>query len=471
MRKSLLLATLLLVMAAAAGGSPVAGQERAHGISSIRDVEAVYGTREQAELMDRLLKRKVATVLPAVMRRAGADMWIVRNNEGPIYLSLLPSDDDGHVAEWTPFIVLHDRGAEAGVERTGARFDDLAGMVQARDPDRIVINDGFGADHRAELVRRIGAPYADRLTSDSDLAIWWLEARTPQEISIFRHVIGIAHDVIGEGYSNRVIVPDVTTTNDLNWWIRQRYIDLGIDTDDHPTVTVQRSRAERARYGDPDEYFRIDTSPRNGMDIVIRRGDLLFNDTGIRYLGINTDTQQAAYVLMPGETAAPAGLKEAMRHLNRLQDIIGEEMQHGRTGREIGMAASARARQEGIRPRIYAHPISYWFMRYQLNGGFFTRDHYFAGTAITDEPSDDPGDDRDRGPRYDLRGPPFHYRLTSADHPLEYNTVYALEIDIEYPVPEWEGLVVRLHSETVTAFTPDGLVYPAGRQTEWYLIR
>ncbi len=146
-------------------------------------------------------------------------------------------------------------------------------------------------------------------------------------------------------------------------------------------------------------------------------------------------------------------------------------MRHGRTGRDIGMAASARASQEGIRPRIYAHPISYWFMRHQLNGGFFTRDHYFAGTAITDQPPADRDDDRDRGPRYDLRGPPFYFRLSSADHPLVYNTVYALEIDIEYSVPEWNGQDIRLHSETVTAFTRDGMAYPAGRQTEWYLIR
>lgn len=471
MPKPTSLATMMLTMACMVGSPQIAGQEAARGIGSVRDVEAVYGTRAQAEIMDRLLKLKIATVLPELMRRAGADMWIVRNTEGPIYLSLLSSDDDGHVAAWSPFLVLYDRGEDAGVERRGARFDELAGIVEARQPARIVIGDSFSNDHRAELARRIGAPYADRLIAHADLPIWWLETRTPEEISVFRHVVGVAHDVIGEGYSNRVIVPDVTTTNDLNWWIRQRYIDLGVDTDDHPTVTVQRSHAERARYGDPDEHFRIDTSPRNGMDMVIRRGDLLFNDTGIRYLGINTDTQQAAYVLRQGETDAPEGLKEAMRHLNRLQDIIGEEMRHGRTGRDIGMSASARARQEGIRPRIYSHPISYWFMRYQRNGGFFTRDHYFAGTAITDEPPDDPDDDADRGPRYDLRGPPFHFRLTSADHPLEYDTVYALEIDIEYAVPEWGDQDIRLHSETVMAFTRDGMIYPAGRQTEWYLIR
>ena len=99
MRKSLLIVALSAFMATASAGSPVVGQEAAHGISSVRDVEAIYGTRAQAEIMERLLRSKVATVLPEVMRRAGADVWIVRNTDGPIYLSLLPADVDGHVAE------------------------------------------------------------------------------------------------------------------------------------------------------------------------------------------------------------------------------------------------------------------------------------------------------------------------------------------------------------------------------------
>ncbi|MCB0638607.1 MAG: Xaa-Pro aminopeptidase, partial [Lewinella sp.] len=38
---------------------------------------------------------------------------------------------------------------------------------------------------------------------------------------------------------------------------------------------------------------------------IIQPGDLLHVDFGITYLGLNTDTQQNAYVLRPGETAPP----------------------------------------------------------------------------------------------------------------------------------------------------------------------
>ena len=57
-------------------------------------------------------------------------------------------------------------------------------------------------------------------------------------------------------------------------------------------------------------------------DRVIRPGDFVHCDLGIRYLRLNTDTQQHAYVLKPGETDAPAGLKQALTAANRLQDIL-----------------------------------------------------------------------------------------------------------------------------------------------------
>ncbi len=55
--------------------------------------------------------------------------------------------------------------------------------------------------------------------------------------------------------------------------------------------------------------------------------------------------------------------------------------------------------------------------------------------------------------------------------PLRYNTLFALELDIEYEVPEWGGQRVVFFSETGMTFTPDGMVFPGGRETEWHVIR
>lgn len=70
-------------------------------------------------------------------------------------------------------------------------------------------------------------------------------------ISVYGHVQRIANEMITDAYSNRVVTPDVTTTNDLNWWIRHKYLGLDLETENHPTITVQRSDENLARYNDP----------------------------------------------------------------------------------------------------------------------------------------------------------------------------------------------------------------------------
>lgn len=434
------------------------------GFELVNDAGGVLPRREQAILMNHLLKGKQETVLPQVMRETGFDMWIVSEGEGYLYLSLIDSGPDGAVTDTPPYLVFADRGEESGVIRIHAGRDDVARIIREEAPKRIAINSAgrrstrgtFSESELEELEVGISSEFAASFESARTLTNRWMGTRTDEELSIFRHVLRLAHEIIAEAYSNRVIVPDVTTTDDLNWWIRQRYVDLGIGTEDHPTITIQRSKAERAKYDDDDEYFRVfderfvdDPSPRVGLNIIIRRGDLIFCDTGIKYLGLYTDTQQSAYVLKTGETEAPEGLKEAFRHIVRFQDLIAEEMRQGRGGNEIGVAAAKRARAEGIDPSLYAHSLSYFFMRYGILGGMYSRDVHFAGSGLSSS----------------------ERRCGRGGSPLHYNTLFALELDIKYNVPEWDGQQIVLFSETGMTFTREGMVFPGGRQTEWYLIR
>ena len=433
-------------------------------IELVDDAGSVLPRREQAILMNHLLKEKQETVLPTVMRETGFDMWIVSEGEGYLHVSLIDSGPDGAVTDRSSYLVFSDRGEEAGVERIHARRDDLARIIKQEGPKKIAFNSAgrrsargtFSESELEELKAAVGSELAAGFGSARTLTNRWMGTNTDEQMSIFKHVLRLAHEIIAEAYSNRVIVPDVTTTDDLNWWIRQRYADLGIGTEDHPTITIQRSMAERAKYDDDDEYFRVfderfkdDPSPRVGYSIIIRRGDLIFCDTGIKYLGLYTDTQQSAYVLKPGETDAPEGLKEAFRHVVRFQDLIGEEMKQGRGGNEIGVAAAKRARTEGIDPYLYAHSLSYYFMRYGMLGGMYSRDVHFAGSGLSSS------EDRDR------RG----------GSTLHYNTLFALELDVRYKVPEWDGQQIVLFSETGMGFTREGMIFPGGRQTEWYLIK
>ena len=134
------------------------------------------------------------------------------------------------------------------------------------------------------------------------LAVGWLEHKLPEELEAYRHVMQVAHLVIREAFSNRVITPGTTTTEDVVWWMRQRVVEMGLGKWFHPSVTIWRQGGAKD-------------------DIVIRQGDMLHTDFGLVYLGFSTDTQHLAYVLKPGETDAPQGLRDGLKAANRLQDL------------------------------------------------------------------------------------------------------------------------------------------------------
>jgi hypothetical protein len=160
-------------------------------------------------------------------------------------------------------------------------------------------------------------------------------------------------------------------------------------------------------------------------------------DVGLSSLGLRTDTQRNGYVLRPGETEAPAGLREALRTGNRMQDLTTETLTVGRSGNEVLAAARAAAAAEGIDGDVYSHPV-----------GFHG---HGAGPAIG--LWDEQGGVRGAG-----------------DYPVHPDTVYALELAVRLPVPEWGGQCVRMGLEQGIALTRDGVEYLDGRQTELILI-
>src|SRR5690606_16096212 len=123
---------------------------------------------------------------------------------------------------------------------------------------------------------------------------------------------------------------------------RQRVNDLGLGSWFQPSVSVQRHGW---------------TAERLGASPVIMPGDVLWCDFGITAMRLNTDTQHMGYVLREGETAVPAGLREALARSNRLQDIVVAELRPGRTGNEVLAASRARMQAEGLDGTVYSHPI------------------------------------------------------------------------------------------------------------------
>lgn len=417
----------------------------AETISLRGEVANIVPERQQVAVMQRWIEWKLANVLPAVLERNGSPVWVLLRAKAPAYLMLLDANAEGMYLERPWALVVRLDGAQVERQRASSQ-EDLGGLLTALDPEAIAVSE----EDRAELEAILGPTLHSRLSDSLVLEQEFLQEFPPDAISVFEHVARVAYEVYAQAFSNLAVIPDVTTSDDLNWWIRDRYKALGLETFDHPTVTVQRSEEVRAIYPEREGSFQIAGPPRNGYDVVLRRGDLIFADTGIKYFGLNTDTQQCAYILRQGETEMPAGLQRAFTNGLRLQDLVVAEARPERTGAEVYEAAMAKAREEQLRPDVYSHPLPQYLMRYEQNGFLSFFDRFGAGPEIGDS-----GDGED--PRSKLR--------------IGRNTVYALELDVLYAVPEWEGQDIRMHMETNIAVTDGGVRFLGGRQTSCYLIR
>ena len=233
-------------------------------------------------------------------------------------------------------------------------------------------------------------------------------------------IMQIAHAMIDEAFSSRVIIPGVTTNYDVKYYMVQKTIDLGLSPWFDYEVSIRRKGIGEIT-----------------AEEVIMPGDLLHCDVGFKYLGLCTDTQENAYVLKSGETDAPEYLKDALAKVNRLQDITVSYFKEGRTGNEVLALARKKAIEEGIDPCIYAHPIG-------------THGHG-AGPTIG---------------LWDMQDGV----AGRGDHPIYNNTAYSLELSAGICLKEW-NIRISLGAETDILFKDDQVYYLAGRQTNYHLIK
>jgi Xaa-Pro aminopeptidase len=415
----------------------------------------VVDSRARIEPENRMLSDRLENLLPELMAEAGVDMWLVLNREyaeDPVYFTLVPQPS--FAARRTTMLVFH-RQADGSVDRltvnryplggpyeaawSGGSLDEqwqaLGELIAERNPERIGINvsehwpeaDGLTHGLHQKLIAALPEGFESRLESAEQLVVRWLETRSEQELAVYPHVVAIARGVIAEGFSSQAITPGVTTTDDVAWFLRQRFESLGLPIWFMPYVNLQRPGIEC----DED-------TPFCGISGVIQPGDVLHTDVGICYFKLCTDTQEMAYVLKAGESDVPEGLKHALAEGNRWQDLLTAEFVTGRTGNEILAAAQRRMATESWSFNVYTHPI-----------GFFG---HGPGPAIGmwDVPAEVPG---------------------TGDWPLHPNTAYAIEGSIKLPLPEWNGQLINIKLEQSAVFDGERVIYLAGRQTRWHRVR
>ncbi len=434
---ALLTASLVAVPAASAQASEI----------------AVLPMRERAAVQDRWLAERLDTVVPALMRREGIDVWIVsarEYNEDPVIETLLPATwlaarrrttlvfaDDGTTVQRYA-VARYDVGPFPRAWEPDTQPDQwarVAEIVAQHDPARIGVNrsetfalaDGLTASEHDALLAALPPRFRSRVVSAERLAVGWLETRTPAEMAVYPTVVRLARAILHEGLSLSAVTPGVTTTDDLAWWYRDRVRALGLATWFHPGVSVQRA----------DEPARSDDFSGRPAADVIQPGDLVWVDFGISYLGLQTDTQQMAYVLRPGETAPPAGLVAGLAAANRVQDHLTAQFETGRSGNAILAAALASARADGLAATIYTHPIG-------VHG-------HGAGPTIGlwDQQGGVPG---------------------GGDYPLYANTAHSIELNAVVAVPEWGGKEIRFMLEEDAFFDGAGVTYLDPRQDALLLI-
>ena len=427
-----------------------------------------FGTlREQADIQQRWLARRMTTVLPALMKKYDVDMWVIpmrEYNEDPTFTSLVsPTTFAARRRTIYVFSMKGDsverialggssqggvykavRSTQAAAGPAGSRggqnaelwgdeqWQALKKVIEDRNPEKVAVNisrvfafsDGLSAGESDGMQEALGEKWTKRFVSHDGLALDLIATRLPEEAEFYRRMQEVAWSIIDSAFSSAVIKPGVTTTEDVVWWMRQRVNDLGLGSWFQPSVDVQRRGVTEAQ---------LESNP------VIQRGDVLHCDFGIVALRLNTDTQHMGYVLREGESAPPPGLLSALRNGNKLQDIVMSEIRPGRTGNEVLNSSLAAMKAAGLDGTVYTHPIG-------IHG-------HGAGPLIGlwDYQNGVPG-----------RG----------DAKIIPSMWFSIELQATSPVPEWGGQRVRIALEEDMTIDPAGnKAWALKRQTEFHLIR
>ena len=414
----------------------------------------VLSLKERAVVIDQIQKDRLDNLLPQLMDDNGIDLWVLitrEYNEDPVVKTLLPPTWL-NARRQTILVFSKNKNAEGitsaaitrypfgklipsiwDKEKQPSQWQALADYIISKDPKNIGINtsksfalaDGLVKTDYDALMHVLPEAYKSKVVSAEQLAIGWIETRTEREMELYEDLVAITHQIITEAFSSKVITPGETTTDDVVWWLREKVLSLGLDTWFHPTVDVQRANDS--------DLYAFDSKSK--FDII-QPGDLVHCDFGISYLSLNTDCQELAYVLKPGEKQAPDFLVDALAQGNRVQDIFTNNFKTGVSGNVILKKSLEQGRAEGLRPQIYTHPLGTY--------------GHSAGTTLG---------------MWDSQ----NGVAVNGDYPLHQNTSYAIELNTSVYIPEWKK-DIRIMLEEAGFYGSNGFRYINKRQEKLLLI-
>ncbi|HXG83320.1 MAG TPA: M24 family metallopeptidase [Pyrinomonadaceae bacterium] len=408
--------------------------------------------REQMNVREAWLKKRLDEKLLPMMRKHNVSMWIVTNEEfhsDPVTEYIVPpipivgrrdffifADTGGKLEKIAVVRYVEEKLKNHYTVLSPARdktAEALLEIVKEKNPKTIALNfgggrgqsDGITHDAYKFFAAALGKDYETRFVSGGKLVTDYLDTRLPEELEHYRNAV-LATDVLTRrAFSNEVITPGKTTVGDVRWWLLQQVNNLGLSVWFQPDLRVQR----RAKQSETSQQF-LSVADES---VVLERGDLIHLDFGLNYMGLSTDWQKHAYILQKGERDAPGGLKSALKNTNRLQNVMFSVARAGMTGFEVYEKTMEQIKKENIEAMIYSHPIG-------------THGHGL-GASID-----------------------FRRSIGGAEERLRLGSYTSIELNTSAILPEWNNQKVTIMAEDDAVMTEKGFEFIRPRQTEFYLI-
>lgn len=410
--------------------------------------------REQMDVREMWLKKRLDTLLLPMMRRNNVSMWIVVNEEfngDPATAYLVPPIP---MVGSRDFFVFVDNGSER-LERiaivryaeerlknhyqmTSVPRDKIAETLRSTiakyNPKTIALNyngsrgqqNGLSQASYKFLAETLGAETEKKFVPAANLLTEFFDTRLPEELEHYQTAVLLTDVLTRRAFSNEVIMPGKTTVGDVRWWFLQQVSNLGLTVWFQPDLRVQR----QAKTSATNQQF-LSVADES---LVLERGDVLHIDCGLDYMGLSTDWQKHAYILQKGEKDVPNGLKTALKNTNNLQDAIFKFARAGMTGAQVYESAMAEMKRQNIEAMIYSHPIG-------------THGHGL-GASID-----------------------FRKAIGGAEEKLRLGSYTSIELNTAAKMPEWNNQKVTIMGEDDAVMTEKGYEFIRPRQTEFYLIR
>lgn len=403
-----------------------------------------------------LVKRHA--LLLAMMRRHAIGMWIVVNEEfhdDPLAQFVAPPRPYTGNRDIFVFVDGGDQGLKkfaitGYTEENLARFFDaptteprpagptLRTLYETWKPKTIGLGisgrrgqtRSLGHDAFLFIADAVGPEGAAKFVSASDLIEEYLDTRLPDEMEHYRAAVAVTEAIVRRALSADVVTPGRTTVGDVRRYLYDALWSAGVRTWFQPDLRVQRASGDIAT-----SRGFLAVAPEA---TVIEPGDLVHIDFGISYMGFDTDWQKMAYVLKPGETAPPPGLRAALANTNTLQDaVMLRHARPGLTGGAVFRATMAEMKDRNIEAMVYSHPIG-------------TQGHGMGA-----------GIDFRAANRSDT---------TALNSRLRLGSYISIELNTATVVPEWGGKKVFVMMEDDAYLTPEGFRFFRPRQEAFYLI-